>query len=133
MVLKLIRKDIILGIGCRKNYNSAKMLKQVEEVLHEYNIDKRAIKCVTTVEVKREEKAIIDLSMTLKCPFEIWGLQEIKEIQHKYLGSDFVEKTIGIRAVSEPCVELSGGKFLYPKLSIEGMTLCIGKDKEIGI
>ena len=132
-ILKLIRKNIILGIGCRKNYDNEKMLKQVEEVLHKYNIDKRAIKCITTVEVKREERAIISLSQTLKCPLEIWGIKEIKEIQHKYLGSDFVEKTIGIRAVSEPCVELSKGELLFPKLSIEGMTLCIGKYKELNI
>ena len=129
-MLKLIRKNIILGIGCKKNYDGEKMLKQVSEVLKEYNIDKRAIKCISTVEVKRNEKAIINLSESLKCELKIWGINEIKAVQHKYIGSDFVEKTIGVRAVCEPCAELSGGEFLSPKLNIEGMTLCIGKYKE---
>jgi len=132
-VLKLIRKNIILGIGCKKNYDSEKMLRQVFEVLKEHNIDKRAIRCISTVEVKRDEKSIINLSQVLKCEIEIWGINEIKAVQHKYIGSDFVEKTIGVRSVCEPCVELSGGDFLSPKLNIEGMTLCIGKYKEVSL
>jgi len=128
-VLKLLRKNIILGIGCKKNYDSEKMLKKVFEVLKEYNIDRRAIMCITTVEVKKNEKAIINLSETFKCELEIWKLSEIKKIQHKYTGSDFVEKTIGVRAVCEPCVELSGGEFLSTKFKLDGMTLCIGKYK----
>lgn len=130
VVLKLIRKNIILGIGCRKNYDSEKMLKQVFEVLKQYNINKRAIKCISTVEVKKEETAIINLVETLKCKFEIWEIDEIRAVQHKYIGSDFVEKTIGVRAVSEPCVELSGGIFLLQKFCYEGMTLSIGEYKE---
>lgn len=130
VVLKLIRKNIILGIGCRKNYDSEKMLKQVLEVLEQYNIDKRAVRCISTVEVKREEAAIISLVETLKCKFEIWEIDEIREVQHKYMGSDFVEKTIGVRAVSQPCVELSGGIFLLQKFCYEGMTLSIGEYKE---
>lgn len=129
-VLKLLRKNIILGIGCKKNYDSEKMHRQVSEVLKEYNIDKRAIKCISTVEVKRNEKAIISLSESLNCELEIWEINEIKAVQHKYIGSNFVEKTIGVRAVCEPCVELSGGEILFSKLNIEGMTLCIGKFKE---
>ena len=58
------------------------------------------------------------------------GVNEIKRIQHKYVGSDFVEKTIGVRAVCEPCAELSCGMLLSEKISIEGMTLCIGTYKE---
>ncbi|MBC8061189.1 MAG: cobalt-precorrin 5A hydrolase [Clostridiaceae bacterium] len=129
-VLKLIRKNIILGIGCKKNYDSEKMLNQVCEVLREYNIDKQAIKCISTVEVKRDERAILNLSQALKCEVEIWGINEVKEVQHKYIGSDFVEKTIGVRVVCEPCVELSGGELLSAKLNIEGMTICIGRYKE---
>jgi cobalt-precorrin 5A hydrolase len=129
-VLKLIRKNIILGIGCRKDYDGTKMFNQVLEVLQQYNIDKKAIRCISTVEVKQNEKAIVGLSQLLKCELNIWKINEIKEIQHKYVGSDFVEKTIGVRAVCEPCVELSGGGLLSPKLNIEGMTLCIGKYKE---
>ena len=133
IVLKLIRKNIILGIGCRKNYDSLKMGEAVNKILKQYNIDKRAIRCISTVEVKRDEAAIINLSHSLKCGLDIWGIHEIKHIQHKYVGSDFVEKTIGVRAVCEPCTELSSGILLSEKICMDGMTLCLGTYKEEGI
>ena len=127
MILKLLRKDIILGIGCRKNYDPDVMLKQVREILSEKNIDIRSIRCISTVELKKDEISINMLSKTLKCGIDIWKTDDIAKVQSKYKGSDFVEKTIGVRAVCEPCVELSGGKLLTQKLCLNGMTLCVGQ------
>lgn len=126
--LKLIRKDIILGIGCRKDYNSDKMRKTIMEALVKENIDIRSVKAIATVEIKKEERAIIELAEFLNCPINIFTVDEIKKVQHKYDGSDFVEKTIGVRAVCEPAVELSKGRLLTVKLSLDGMTLCIGEE-----
>lgn len=125
--LKLIRSDIVLGIGCRKDFSSEKMQQTVLRVLKEYNIDNRAIKSVSTVEVKKDELAIRELVGYLKCQLKIFTMEDIRPIQHKFEGSDFVEKTIGVRAVSEPCVELSGARIISSKMKLEGMTLCIGQ------
>jgi cobalt-precorrin 5A hydrolase len=126
--LKLIRRNIILGIGCRKDYSPEKMKKIVLEKLLEYNIDYRSVKAIATVEVKKDERAVIELAEFLKAEFKVFTIEEIKKIQHNYEGSSFVEKTIGVKAVCEPCVELSGGHLLTSKISCEGMTLCIGKE-----
>lgn len=125
--LKLIRRDIVLGIGCRKDFSSEKMQQTVLRVLKEHNIDNRAIKSVSTVEVKKDEVAIKELVDYLKCQLKIFTTEDIRPIQHKFEGSDFVEKTIGVRAVSEPCVELSGARIISSKMKLEGMTLCIGQ------
>jgi cobalt-precorrin 5A hydrolase len=125
-ILKLIRKNIVLGIGCRKDYPVEKMKDLVFEKLAEHNIDNRAVKTIATIEVKKNEKAILELSEHLNAEFKIFAKAEIEEIQHKYEGSDFVFKSVGVRAVCEPCVELCRAKLLTGKLSIEGMTICIG-------
>ncbi|MFT8314576.1 MAG: cobalt-precorrin 5A hydrolase [Clostridium sp.] len=125
--LKLIRRDVVLGIGCKKNYPAEKMIEQVCEKLEELNIDKRAVKYVTTVEIKKDEKAILELNKALKGEMKVFTREAIMKVQHKYKGSDFVEKSIGIRAVCEPCVELCGGTLLTEKLSLSGMTLCVGR------
>jgi cobalt-precorrin 5A hydrolase len=126
--LKLIRRNIILGIGCRKDYPPEKMQEIVLQKLLDYKIDFRAVKTVASVEVKKDETAVIELAEFLKAEFKVFTIEEIKKIQHNYEGSSFVEKTIGVRAVCEPCVELSGGQLLSGKISCEGMTLCIGKE-----
>ncbi|MBK5242654.1 MAG: cobalt-precorrin 5A hydrolase [Clostridium sp.] len=125
--LKLIRRNIVLGIGCKKNFSVVKMRECVLSILEQHNVDIRSIVIVTTVEVKRNEVAILELNEFFKSELSIWSLEEIKKIQHKYIGSDFVEKTIGVRAVCEPCVELSKGSLLTGKIACEGMTICIGE------
>lgn len=126
--LYLIRKNIILGIGCKKDYCAEKMRKMVLEKLEELNIDMRAVKIVATIEIKKEEKAILELTKFLNCDMKVYTKDEIRKVQSKYEGSDFVEKSIGVRAVCEPVVELSGGKILIDKLKLDGMTLCIGEE-----
>jgi len=125
--LKLVRQNIVLGIGCRKNYSSEKMQQTVIRMLKEYNIDIKAIKVIATVEVKKDEMAIKALVDYFKCQLKIFTIEDIRPIQHKFYGSDFVEKTIGVRSVCEPCVELSGAKITINKMKLDGMTLCIGE------
>lgn len=127
--LYLLRKSIILGIGCKKNYPVEVMKETVLEVLKNYNLDYRSVKAVVTIELKGEEQAIIELAKSLQAEFKIFSKEEIKEVHNNYKGSNFVEKSIGVRAVCEPCVELYGARFITEKLSYNGMTICIGEEK----
>ncbi|RXM72882.1 cobalt-precorrin 5A hydrolase [Clostridium tetani] len=124
--LKLIRKNVVLGIGCKKDYPPKYMEDNVITTLKEHNIDKRAVKSIGTVEIKKEEGAIINLSDKLQVTMKIFTIDEIGKVHHEFEGSDFVEKTIGVRSVSEPCVKLQGGKNISGKLKLNGMTLSIG-------
>ena len=125
--LKLIRRNIVLGIGCRKDFSTQKMQQTVLRILKEYNIDIRSIKAITTILIKKDEVAINALVNYFKCQLKIFTAEDIKQVQHKFCGSDFVEKTIGVRAVCEPCVELSGARIIKNKMKLDGMTLCIGE------
>ncbi len=53
-ILKLIRKNIVLGIGCRKNYDDITMKENVIKVLKEENIDLKSINSIVSVEIKKE-------------------------------------------------------------------------------
>ncbi|WP_066821968.1 cobalt-precorrin 5A hydrolase [Clostridium tepidiprofundi] len=128
-ILKLIRRNIVLGIGCRKNYDSLKMKENVLLELEKYNIDKKAVNIISTIEIKKDEKAIIELANYLKCSINIFTVNEVKNVHKNYIGSDFVERAIGVRAVCEPCVELTNAHLLTGKIKCDGMTLCLGKIK----
>lgn len=126
-ILKLIRKNIVLGIGCRKNYDDITMKENVIKVLKEENIDFKSINSIVSVEIKKDETAIKELSKFLRCPFITYSLEEIKKVEHKFKGSEFVRKTIGVGSVCEPSIELKGGKIIKEKQKLNGMTLVIGK------
>jgi cobalt-precorrin 5A hydrolase len=125
-VLKLIRKDIILGIGCKKNYNKNMMKENVIKALNENNVDIRSVKKIATVNIKSNEEAILELSKFLNATIEIFSIDQIKEVENHYNQSDFVKKAIGVGCICEPVIELSKGKIIVNKLKLNGMTLSIG-------
>ncbi|AQM59609.1 cobalt-precorrin 5A hydrolase [Clostridium baratii] len=128
-VLKLIRKNIILGIGCRKDTNSKKLSDFVSNVLLENNLDKRSVRLIASIDVKKNEKAILDLAKELNSKLKFYTKEEIMTVEEKYEGSSFVKATVGVSCVSEPVVDLSGGEIIIEKIKNNGMTLTVGIEK----
>ena len=128
-ILKLIKKDIVLGIGCRKNTPYEKIKAFIEDTFEKYNYDLRAVNKIVSVDVKKDEKGIIKMAENLGCAFETFTRNEIKQVEDKYEKSEFVFKTLGIYSVCEPSVDLSGAEVIVSKIKHEGMTLAIGKLK----
>ncbi len=125
-ILKLIKKDLVLGIGCRRDTPYEKIIKFIEDSLKQYNFDIRAVKEIVSADVKKDEQGIIRTAKKLKCPFRTFKIEDIKTVQDKYERSEFVLKTLGVTGVCEPCVDLAGAKIIISKIKHEGMTLAIG-------
>lgn len=127
--LVLVRKNVILGIGCRKDVPKEKMLDFIRESLKEYGYREDSILKISTIDLKSKEEAILNISQVFSLPLEIHSRDEVRKIEHLFKCSDFVRKSIGVGAVAEPCVYLSGGKIIVERISKEGMTLCIGEGR----
>ena len=125
-VLKLIKKDLVLGIGCRRNTEYEKLYEFINSSLIIHNLDIRAVAAIVSVEVKKDEEGIIKLAEKINCPFKTFTKEEIKTVQDKYEKSEFVFKTLGITGVCEPSVDLAGAEVIISKVKKEGMTLAIG-------
>lgn len=127
--LVLVRKNVILGIGCRKDVAKEKMLDFIRESLKEYGYREDSILKISTIDLKSKEEAILNISQVFSVPLEIHSRDEVRKIEHLFKCSDFVRKSIGVGAVAEPCVYLSGGEIVVERISKEGMTLCIGEGR----
>ncbi len=127
--LVLVRKNLILGIGCRKDVPKEKMLNFIRESLKEYGYREDSVLKISTIDLKSKEEAILNISQVFSLPLEIHSRGEVRKIEHLFKCSDFVRKSIGVGAVAEPCVYLSGGEIVVERISKEGMTLCIGEGR----
>lgn len=125
--LQLIRKNIVLGIGCRKNLSPKKMRAYILSQLEDLNIHPLAVGKIVSIDIKKDEKCITELSQYLKASFQVYSKEEINVVGEHFEGSDFVERNVGVRGVCEPCVILSGAKIIKKKSKYDGMTLCVGK------
>lgn len=123
-------KNINIGIGCKKGISDTRIIEAIERELEDLNLSNKSIKEMGTVEIKKEEEGIIGGSKHYNCPLRIFTIEDIKEVEDKFEGSDFVKKTIGVSCVSEPCAYLLGGEILSYKSKHNGITISISKEKK---
>lgn len=125
-------RNINIGVGCRKGIEGTRIIEAIEKALKEVNISNKSIKAIGTVEVKKDEKGIIDAAEYFNCPMKIFTIDEIKEVEDKFHKSQFVKDTIGVYSVSEPCAYLLGGELITSKSKYNGITISISKEMENG-
>ena len=128
-VLKLIKRNIVLGVGCKKDTDEKHLISKVLECLRENNIDKRSVLAIGSIDIKKDEKAILSLKDTLNCDFKVFTKEDILPIESQFEISQFVKKTIGVGNGCEPSVRLLGGEIILKKQKLDGVTLCIGEIK----
>lgn len=127
-IIKLVPKDIVLGVGCKKNIDSQHMKDSLKEFLHINNIDKNAIKAIGSIEIKKDEQAIIDLANYLGVPFRTFTVEEISQVDYLYSKSEWVKKNVGVYSVAEPCAHLlSEGNMIIEKQKFKGITFSAGR------
>ncbi len=125
--VQLIPRNLVLGMGCRKGMPAAKVLAFVEQEMTQLGLRREAIKFLGTVDVKAEEKGLIEAAAELRAEFSIVERSRIAEVEQRFASSSFVRKTIGVGAVAEPVgyIVSGGGECLLPVVRKDGMTLSI--------
>lgn len=122
--LRVIPRIVTLGVGCRKNTDSRVFEKFVLEILEKENISLKSIENVVSVDLKKNEKCILDFCRKYELPFQVYSAQKLMEIAGDFDHSDFVEKTTGADNICERSASLkSGGKLIIRKTAAGGVTV----------
>lgn len=129
-IIKVTPRDIVIGIGCRRDTESHLLQDSLEDFLIKNNIDINSIKEIGSIEVKKDEKAIIDLSENLNVPFKVLSIEEISQVDYLFEKSEWVKKSVGVYSVAEPVAHLlSDGNVIIEKNKYKGITFSVGRLK----
>lgn len=133
-------KRWIFGIGCKKGKTADELEEFAESVCVSYGIDRREIAAVASIDAKREEAGIWELSKRLGAAFETFSAEELQAVKEPVHSSAFVEKTVGVDNVCERsafCLakrwsaqgavggEGDGGELIVEKMTKNGMTIAV--------
>ena len=125
-------KNLVIGLGFRKGKTQQELLSAIKETLKSHGLNFEAIKTIATIGLKAKEEGLMKLSETYHIPVTIIAESDIKEIQQLFNSSSFVNETLGITSVSEPCAYLaSSGQLIYEKWIVNGVTVAVGKIKTL--
>ncbi len=124
-----IPKDIIVGIGCKRGKTRDELFKALHQSFETAQISINRIEKLVTIDIKKDEIGLLEMAKTLKVPLVCLPKEVIRKEDDRFKGSEFVEKTLGIRSVCEPCGYIGSdyGKCLLPKQKLEGITISIWK------
>ena len=128
--VQLIPRHYVAGIGCRRGTDKTIIKDVFLKACKHAEIRYEAVRQLATIKLKSDEEGILSLLEELSIPLEIIDLEDIKKVQSHFKGSDFVEKTIGVRAVAEPCAMLAAdeGFMRLQRYADQGVTIAIWEE-----
>lgn len=132
-VLRLLKKDIILGIGCRRGVNQKQLERQIRTVLFKHHIDWKQVSLLASIDLKRDEEGIRKLSQAKQIPFAVYTAEELNTVETVSSGSAFVEQTAGVDNVCERAALYAGreGELIQPKLCLDGVTVAMMRKRQV--
>lgn len=130
--VQLMSKNLIFGIGCKKDTSADVIVDFICAILKELKISLHAVSTLSTVDVKEKEKGLLKAKEFLGLDLEIISRSQIAKHEDKFKQSPFVKKTIGVGNVSEPCGYISShrGTCLLKRRANAGITLSLWKKNE---
>lgn len=121
-------KPYVLGVGARKNISSEVFYRNFQAFCQKEGIDQAEIARIVSIDVKKDEQAILDLAERLSCPFDVYSKEELEKVADKYPCSDFVKKTVGVGSVALASADLaSDGQVLSERYAKDGCTFALAK------
>lgn len=84
-------KSIILGVGSRKGTKSLDLINLINEELFDLNLSSDSIKMIVSIELKKDEKSIIETARHFKVDFRLEKIEELKKYEDLFLGSSLVK------------------------------------------
>ena len=127
--IKLVPRRIALGMGCRKNTETEKMIEEFSTFSALNNIHPAAIVKTGSLIIKKDEKCMIDLSKALCAEFNLFDIDEICTCDYMFDKSEFVKKNTGVYSVAQPSAYLLSGNVISEKYKNNGTTFAFGRMK----
>ncbi|MFR3406919.1 MAG: cobalamin biosynthesis protein [Christensenellales bacterium] len=132
VTLFLRPRTLTLGVGCKRGTDAAHLEDCFRAFLHENGVSPLSVRAVATIDVKKDEAAILALCEKYRFPLQTYSAAELNAVPGVFAHSDFVMKTVGCGCVCERAAVLaSGGRLLVGKTAMEGVTLALAGEEDV--
>ncbi len=128
ITLNLVPKNIVVGIGCKRGISCEAIEMHVFECLKKYNISFDRIYAVSTIDIKSDEKGLIEFCLKHDLKLFLYTADELMRIEGEFSKSEFVMKQTRTDNVCErSAVRCSDGNLIMRKMSMNGVTVALAE------
>jgi cobalt-precorrin 5A hydrolase len=120
-------KQFVVGIGCRKGTKKEILAEVFLETLSKLNIMPNLVRDIATIDIKREERAIICLCEKYQYVLNVYNSDELFKATGNFTTSEFVKRITGVDNVCERAAFLASnaGEFVLRKTAKNGITIAV--------
>ena len=124
VTLKLVPRNIVLGIGCRRGMSCDGIELAVNAALGAAGIPFERVERIATVDLKADEKGLIAFCRKHDLEMSVYSAQALMETEGDFTRSSFVRTVTGADNVCErSAVRCSCGKLILRKTVHDGVTV----------
>ena len=127
--LRLIPRILHLGIGCRKGTSCSAIREAVEETLNLHQLDRRALKCVASIDLKAQEQGVLQFCKEENLPVKFYTAQELQCLVGDFTPSSFVQSITGLENVCERSALYEADELIVKKTPRNGVTVAVAAEK----
>ena len=130
-----------IGIGCERNTSKALIATSLNNFLNSRNLSPHSIAGIATVDIKKDEKGILELAEEHNLPIKFFTKEDLSKIIVPN-PSSIVQKEIGTHSVAEASCLLAAGKESklleekkifkgkdFPKIKSGAVTIAVAESK----
>ena len=116
---------LCVGVGCRRGVSSDDILKAINSALDEIEANLDDVRLIATIELKRNERGLIEAVDRIKKPLMFVPVEDINRMDVK----ETKAVKIGVKNVAEACALFYSKKkeLILPKRIYGGVTIAIAR------
>ena len=124
VTLRLVPRNIVLGIGCKRGTDCQTIEKAVSYVLGGAGIGSDRVCGVATIDIKADEPGLAGFCEKNSLELSVCTAEELMSAEGDFTASDFVKSVTGADNVCErSAVKCSGGSLILRKTALGGVTV----------
>lgn len=126
--LLLVPPVLHLGIGCRRGTPAEQIRSAVDFVLQKHNIHPKAIKQVTSIDLKQNEEGLNAFCAEKKWPAIFYCAEELKAVEGEFIPSPCVLRVTGVDNVCERSAMIGAEQLLVRKTIHNSVTVAVAAE-----
>jgi len=124
VTLRLVPKNIVLGIGCKRGTDSQTIEQAVLSVLEDAGISTERVRDIASIDLKSDESGLLEFCREYSLVPRFYTAKELEAVSGEFTSSDFVKNVTGVDCVCErSAVRCSGGELIIRKKVLDGVTV----------
>ena len=125
--LLLTPRKLVVGIGCRRGVEEARIAAAVERAFGDNGLCLSAVGGAASIDVKADEAGLQAFCRERGWPLRFYSAAALAAVPGEFTKSEFVKSTVGVDNVCERAALAGGGRLAVRKTALDGVTMAVAE------